>query len=192
MDDTIRTFIAIELSEEIREELGTLQEKLKKCNADVIWVKPDSLHLTLKFLGKISISLVESIKEVLDGVARETASFQIVLSKIGAFPKIDSPRVIWVGLEQGENEVSQISEKLEERLEKISFEKETRPLHPHLTLGRVKSSKNRGELKKSIEEINKGLVPAAKMTVPEIKLFRSTLTPKGAIYTCLSQSSFTN
>lgn len=200
MDETIRTFIAIELSKEIRQGLGALQEKLKKSNADVRWVKPDSSHLTLKFLGNISTSLVEPIKEVLDGIARETAPFQIALSKIGAFPiprraqEIDYPRVIWVGLEEEKNEVSEIREKLEERLEKIGLEKETRPFHPHLTLGRVKSSKNKAELKKSVEELNKGLAypaghkPTAKMIASEIKLLRSTLTPKGAIYTCLCQS----
>ena len=243
MVDTIRAFIAIELSKEIKVKLGVFQEtiactsastkgslpsevlyfpkrqeRLKKSGADVNpvrnintsddknkisngvkWVKPDGIHLTLKFLGNIPTSKISLIKEVLDSIAKETVSFQIALSKIGAFPKIDYPRVIWVGLEEGKDKTIELNRKLEERLEKIGFPKESRSFQPHLTLGRVKSSKNKGGLKKSIELLNRDLPPllsceskkgGAKMTVSEIKLFKSTLTPKGAIYTCLCQATF--
>lgn len=190
MVEAIRAFIAIELSKEIKTKLGILQESLKKSNALVKWVNPDCIHLTLKFLGNISPSLILPIKEVLDDIAKETASFQIAISKIGTFPKIDYPRVIWVGIEEGENKILEINCKLEERLEKIGLPRESRPYRPHLTLGRVKSSKNKGKLKKSIEELNKDLTTTVKMTVFNIKLFKSTLTPKGAIYTCLILATF--
>ncbi len=187
MVDTIRAFIAIELSKEIKAKLSVFQERLEKSGADVKWVKPDGVHLTLKFLGNIPTSKVSLIKEVLDSIAKEIVSFQIALSKIGAFPKIDYPRVIWVGLEEGKDKTIELNRKLEERLEKIGFPKESRSFQPHLTLGRVKSSKNKGELKKSVETLNRDLTTEARMTVSEIKLFKSTLIPKGAIYTCLCQ-----
>ncbi len=191
MDDTIRAFIAIELSKEIKEELAAFQEELKKSGADVRWVKPDGLHLTLKFLGTIFSSKTGEIKEVLQGIAKETTSFQIALSKIGAFPKIDYPRVIWIGAEEEENRISEIKDKLEKRLERIGFHKESRLYQPHLTLGRVKSSKNKTELSKNVETLNRELITTtAKMTVSDIRLFKSTLTPKGAIYDCLCQAAF--
>lgn len=191
MVDLIRTFIAIELSKEIKAKLGILQERLKQSGATVKWVEPDSMHLTLKFLGNISTSLVPSLKDALEGIGRETTSFQITFSKIGTFGKTDHPRVIWVGVEEGEKEILEIKRKLEEKLEKINIPLESRPYHAHLTLGRVKSSKSEG-LKKAVDSLNTDLSATAKMTVSNIQLLKSALTPKKAIYTCLSLATFSN
>lgn len=190
MVDLIRTFIAIELSPEIKVKLDILQERLKQSGATVKWVNPDSMHLTLKFLGNISTSLILSLKDVLESIGRETTSFQIAFSKIGTFGKTDHPRVIWVGVEEGEKEILEIKRKLEERLEKIDIPLESRPYHAHLTLGRVKFSKNEN-LKKAVDLLNADLSTTAKMTVSNVQLLKSTLTPKGAIYTCLSLATFT-
>lgn len=190
MVDLIRAFIAIELSLEIKAQLGILQERLKQFDAAVKWVKPDSMHLTLKFLGNISTSLISPLKDALETIGRETTSFQITLSKIGTFGKTDHPRVIWVGVKKGEKEILEIKRKLEERLEKIGIPLERRPYHVHLTLGRMKSSKNK-ELKKAVASLNADSSTTAKMTAFNVQLFKSAFTPKGAIHTCLGLATFT-
>lgn len=191
MVDLIRAFIAIELSKEVKAQLVILQERLKQSGATVKWVKPDSMHLTLKFLGNISPSLVSPLKDMLEAIGRETTSFQIALSKVGTFGKADHPRVIWVGVEEGEEKILEIKRKLEERSEKLDIPLESRSYHAHLTLGRVKSSKNE-ELKKAVDSLNTDLSATAKMTVSNVQLFKSALTPQGALYTCLSLATFTN
>ncbi len=190
MAEIIRAFIAIELNKEIKAKLDAFQERLKESCADVKWVNPDSIHLTLKFLGNIPPSSVKQVKEILNNVAKKTAPFAIAFSKIGAFPKMDYPRVIWVGMEEGRNNIIELNRNLEDKLEKIGVVKEARPFEPHLTLGRVKSPKNKEELKKIAESLNRSLTTAAKMRVSGITLFKSALSSKGAIYTPLSHATF--
>src|SRR3990167_7792589 len=120
----MRTFIAIELPSEIKDSLRRLQEKLKASKADVKWVEPNNIHLTLKFLGEIEDKKLEKITQIIDDTAKEKNKFQIHISSLGAFPKIDFPRVIWVGVETGDKETKQVAEELEEKTAKIGIPKE--------------------------------------------------------------------
>ena len=182
----MRTFIAIELSEEIRSSLSQIQSHLKYSGADVKWVEKDNIHLTLKFLGEISEAKAEEVKKALDSIARETSKFEITLKDIGAFPKIEFPRVIWVGLDKGAAESVELAAKVDEALSGIGFQKESRPFASHLTIGRVRSPKNREALKEKVTGY-KGPIPGSQMISSAI-LFQSTLTPKGPIYTKLHES----
>jgi 2'-5' RNA ligase len=191
-EQTVRSFIAIELSEEIRKDLKKLIGELKHSEADVKWVEPDNIHLTLKFLGRISAEQIEKIKRLLEGISKEVRPFQISLSNLGAFPKLNYPRVIWIGIEEGKDKLCEINEELEERLEKTGFPKESRKYQPHLTLGRVRSTKNKERLIKQIELLmleTQRSCPIygakTKMEVAKITLFKSTLTPQGPIYSSL-------
>ena len=198
----MRTFIALELSNPIKHELSRLQQELTKSNADVKWVKPENIHLTLKFLGNIDETKLEQIKHILDGISSEEKPFEIHLSELGAFPNLNRPRVLWVGLDKGSSETKQIAAALETELQKIGFPKEERPFSAHLTLGRVKSGKNRdcphGYPSKGTEK-NRDCPPLypSKWTVPifqqitHITLFQSELTPRGPIYTSLHEAKFT-
>ncbi|MFH1678513.1 MAG: RNA 2',3'-cyclic phosphodiesterase, partial [Candidatus Omnitrophota bacterium] len=98
----MRTFIAIELPEEIKNILGEIQDKLKQTRADVKWVQPQNIHLTLKFLGEINEDLVKKIASALNEIAQENSSFNLRLYELGAFPKIKYPRVIWIGAANNE------------------------------------------------------------------------------------------
>jgi len=176
----MRAFIALELSEGIRTELLRLQDELKKAGANVKWVIPDNIHLTLKFLGNIDESRLSEIENVLRPIADANSPFEINLFKIGAFPDINYPRVIWAGIDKGCSQAEEIARNIEGGLEKIGFPKESRPFSAHLTLGRVRSGKNKVGLKEKL--LSTSVRPSA-CPIKHITLFESRLTPHGPIYT---------
>ena len=184
----MRLFIAIDISEEIRESLAQIQSRLKYAGVDVKWVEPKNIHLTLKFLGEVKEEKVEEIISELDDIARTFRPFELSIKDIGAFPKIEYPRVIWVGLDKGAGESKSLAEAIDERLSKLGFAKESRPFASHLTIGRVRSSKNKEALKEKI--LSYDLSPMTYDLIRSITLFKSTLTPQGAIYTKLHEAKF--
>lgn len=183
----MRAFIALELSEEIREELSRLQNELKKTGADVKWVAPENIHLTIKFLGDIEEDKIEQIKQILDSISSRTKAFGISLFKLGAFPSLSHPRVIWAGIDKGCAEVEKIASITGGELEKVGFQKEERPFSAHLTLGRVLSGKNKDGLKQKVLSL---VVQAKSCALKHVTLFRSKLTPRGAIYTPIYTAAF--
>ena len=183
MEQSIRTFIAIELNKGTHSELSSLQAVLKKSDADVKWIDPQIIHLTLKFLGNVDDKKIKDVQNLLNDVAKNFSPFVLSLKGIGAFPKLDYPRVIWVGVDEGKDEASQLAKELEDVLEKIGIPKEDREFHPHITLGRVKSPKNKDRLKSVIEATK--FEPSSKIAVEHLTLFKSQLTPQGPIYTPL-------
>jgi 2'-5' RNA ligase len=183
--ETVRSFIALELRPEIQQELGRIQAELKKADADVKWVKPEGIHLTLRFLGSVSLELIEEIKKLLDQLAKGHKPFALKISGLGAFPKVEHPRVIWVGIEQGKEQSLQLAKELEQGLIKHGFLPEKRSFKPHLTLGRVRSSRKREQLKQLLQSV---AVSNQSMQAETLVLFKSTLTPQGAIYQPLHQT----
>lgn len=181
----MRIFIAIEIPEGVRNLLGQIQTHLKYAGADVKWVVKENVHLTLKFLGEVSEDKISYIKSILDEIGKSTKSFELNLKDIGAFPKIEYPRVIWVGLGKGAPESKALAERIDEALSKIGFQKETRPFASHLTIGRVRSPKNREVLKEKIESYQ--LSTISYQLIGSVILFQSTLTPRGSIYTKLHE-----
>lgn len=187
----MRLFIAIELSDEIKNAVAQIQSHLKYSGADVKWVEKDNIHLTLKFLGEVSEEKCEEVKAALDSAAKETKPFEINLKDIGAFPKIEFPRVIWAGLDKGAAESTAVAKNIDEVLSRIGFQKETRSFAAHLTIGRVRSPKNKAALEEKVETANHETLPAISQTISSVILFQSTLTPKGPIYTKLHEAKFT-
>ena len=186
----MRAFIAIELPKEIRDSLANLQDKLKSTGADVKWVEPDNIHLTLKFLGEIDDQKLDKITSILENIAKDKNYFHICISSLGAFPRISSPRVIWVGIDTGEKETKEIVKALEGKIEKIGIPKEDRPFSSHITIGRTRSALNLQKLAKGLETLESDLkIKVAEFDVTKITLFKSTLTPKGPIYEVLKEAS---
>jgi len=182
----MRTFIAIEISEELRQELSVLQQELKKSEADVKWVAPDNLHLTLKFLGDTEEGKIEAMKRLLNKIAGGQSSFTISFAQIGVFPKPDFPRVVWVGIEKGKDDLMRLATRIEEELFSLKFPKEKRPFSTHLTLGRVRSPQNKDKLKTMINNLE-GFKASNAVGIDGFVLFRSQLTPQGSIYTALEK-----
>ncbi|MBI4336126.1 MAG: RNA 2',3'-cyclic phosphodiesterase [Candidatus Omnitrophica bacterium] len=186
----MRAFIAIDLSDDNKAELSRLRDELKQAQADVKWVQPENIHLTLKFLGEVTDEYVGKVQEALDRIAAGFKPFEVSLLGIGAFPKLDYPRVIWVGLDKGKEEAEEIAKNIEEELEKLGFAKEDRPFAAHLTIGRVRSGKNKEALKDKIETVSCKLLTVSPQLVSSIVLYQSTLTPHGPIYTALHAAPF--
>ncbi|MDP3731918.1 MAG: RNA 2',3'-cyclic phosphodiesterase [Candidatus Omnitrophota bacterium] len=185
----MRTFIAIELPEEIKGYLRRLQDDLKATQADVKWVAPENIHLTLKFLGEVDDKKLEKVNKIIDDTAKEKNRFQMRISSLGAFPKIDFPRVIWVGVDIGDKEVKGIAEELEDKIAQTGIPKEDRPFSSHITIGRTRSSLNREKLVQDLK--NNAELDARKLEfyVTKITLFKSTLTPRGPIYEALKETN---
>jgi len=189
----MRTFIAIELPQEIKAILAGFQEKLKASGADVKWVTPESIHLTLKFLGDANDKKIGPIMEALEEVARKKAGFTIRISSLGAFPGLNSIRVIWAGITQGDDAACQIAEDLEDRIAAIGIPKEKRPFSSHITIGRTRSNLNLDKLAIGIETLGKTLAGInLKFSVNKITLFKSTLTSGGPVYEALKTVSLRN
>lgn len=186
----MRAFIAIELPGEVKDLLARLQDQLKASGADVKWVSPLNIHLTLKFLGEINDKELDKISQILEETAKEKHPFYIRLSSVGAFPRIDFPRVIWVGIDKGDTEAKDITKILEQKLAKIGIPKETRPFSSHITIGRLRSSLNREKLAKNLNILADNFGKQnVEFLVNKITLFKSTLTPKGPIYEVLKVAS---
>lgn len=182
----MRTFIAIELPKEIKEALSRLQEQLKESGADVKWVEPENIHLTLKFLGERDEKKVKQISATLEETAVNHYTYSARISSLGSFPKIDSPRVIWVGIEKGDEETKKIAWELEEKIAKAGIPKEEREFSSHITIGRTRSPANKEKLVAALKNQSEKLITEnLEFTVGKITLFESTLTPKGPVYTVL-------
>ena len=180
---TIRSFIAIELEPGIIEKLRRIEDNLKSTRADVKWVNPSSIHLTLKFIGGIGEGMIEKIAGRAEGIAKRSSPFNLKVEDIGTFPPGRSLRVVWVGVKEDTGRLSQLQEEIEQEMSTLGFEREGRPFSPHLTLGRVRSPKGREELLKKIEE-GKGIA-LGEFPVMSFYLFKSDLHPQGAVYTKL-------
>ena len=187
----MRAFIAIELPPEVRNALGSLEAELKTSGADVKWVKPENIHLTLKFLGERDEKKIKETMRILDEVCAEKNSFSASVSSIGAFPNLDAPRVIWVGIGNGSAQIKEIACELEERISKLGIPKEDREFSTHITLGRTHSGLKRKELTEKIKaiEINYSSRKDLKFEVNKITLLKSTLTPGGPIYEALKTAN---
>lgn len=185
--EALRLFVAIELPEEIRVELGRCQARLaQRLTASVRWVKPEGIHLTLKFLGNVQQHRVNGIEAALSQAAKGSAPLALALQSLGAFPNQRSPRVIWVGLEGDLDALLALQEAVDRGLEAMGFRREARPFSPHLTLGRLREGETALERRLWGEALALEAPPAAvAFRAQDVSLMRSILTPQGAIYSRL-------
>ena len=184
----IRAFIAIPLPDEIIVTLAEIVKDLKSCLPKVSWVKPDNIHLTIKFLGNISEEKVLKIRQIMEKSCLGIAPFFLFGSGLSVFPNIKRARVIWVGVKGDVSLLKTIHYTLDEGLKSLGFVKEDRSFTPHLTLGRIKKIINERVLIDVIKKYKNFSTSSFK--VKEIVLFKSELHPKGAVYTPLERIYF--
>ena len=180
VSEALRTFIAIELGPQVQKTLGAVQEQLRKADADIRWVKPGNIHLTLKFLGEISVKKIKAVSESFPSIFSAFHAFDIAVPHLGVFPGKGNPRVLWAGIEQGAAQATAIAQAVEDYLAKLGFPKERKEFVPHITLGRVRSKRNLPALQAALNDF---VFPQpCRGRVSAVTLFKSTLTPQGSIY----------
>ena len=188
MSELIRTFIGVELDQEVRQALNQIQEQLCDQALDIKWVETGNLHLTLKFLGETSPKKVKAIRENFPTFFKKLSSFEILLSILGAFPNVLKPRIIWAGVSQHTQKIVEVFNRLEKGLNILGLPKDQREFHPHVTLGRVRSFKN---LNKLTAELKRYQMPRAITTrITTVAFFQSQLTATGPIYKVLAKTIF--
>ena len=156
---------------------------LTNTGADLKQVKPQNIHLTVRFLGNISPAMVDAIYEEMKQIF--FTPFEIELRGLGAFPKLSYPRVVWAGIRKGADKLKDVFEQLEPRLRGLGLKPDTKGFSPHLTIARVRTGRNKAQLIKIVQELEDyefGVVKAECL-----RLKKSDLTPKGPIYTTLKE-----
>jgi 2'-5' RNA ligase len=178
----LRCFIAIEMSDPIKKEIGKLLDIMQKHDVDIKWVAPEHIHLTLKFLGSTSDALLPDIRESLSKILSSYKPFYIKICGTGVFPNRKYPRVIWTGIDDSDI-LNKMKGDIEQAMALLGFQKEDKAFNPHLTLGRVRSSKGVMNIVNELD--NYKTMEFGILHIDHIKLMKSDLKPKGAVYTCL-------
>lgn len=177
-----RGFIAIDVN--VTPNILNLLKDITNSNADVKLVEPQNIHITLKFLGDVQEDNIEEIEQIMKDSVKEIEPFTLKLSGTGVFPNQNYIRVVWIGIKDSEI-IETISRSIDERLSQLDFKREKRGFSAHLTIGRVKTAKNKQLLLKAIERYKD--FEFSTQEVNSIKLKKSDLTPKGPIYTTLRE-----
>ena len=174
----VRAFLAIDLDDDLKPKINTIIRQLKQTDAKIKYVELHNLHLTLKFFGDIDTNGLDLLENAIANVLADFNPFNIKIKGCGAFPNTSHIKVIWVGIDE-DSIIRQLHDMLDMEFVKLGFDKDRR-FSTHLTIGRMKSPKNKNKVKSIIEEFEE--VEIGEMEVSKISLKKSTLTPSGPIY----------
>ncbi len=184
----MRVFIALEVPQDVQQRIASLIEVLAASHADVGWVRPEQLHVTMKFLGELSEEQRAATEALIRRVAAGQVPFIVGLRALGAFPSLRAPRVLWVGIDTGQDEVVRLAETLEREGSALGWPVEARPFSAHVTIGRVRSFRGREALLREAERLH--WQPPAPWQVRALTLYQSLLSPSGASYRVLAEAPF--
>lgn len=185
----IRTFIAIEIPDEIKGKIARFQKQVAADEKSIRWVNVKNIHITLKFIGEIPESLVEKIVISIFEKPPQINTFEIGLKGTGAFPNLRRPRVVWVGITSGNEQLTKLVTYLEAQLTILGIPKENRKFKSHVTIGRIK---NNQKLKNPEIFDNPDALDAGEFQAQKIVLMKSELKPSGAEYSVLAEQSLNN
>lgn len=185
MTSMIRTFIAIDLPDLLRSQIVRVQQELRASDADVRWVETQNLHLTLKFIGSIEENDWERIAAALKEALQPFSPFVFHLEGLGVFPRLENPRVVWLGVSEGREKLEQIAAAVEKACVGIGLPAQDHPFTPHLTIGRIRSNKRLEGLIQSLQR--SPMRHPFLVQVRRVLFFKSTLQAMGAIHTPLAE-----
>ena len=194
----IRAFLAVDLPQELRAELATIQQELKrniesemKQNMRISWAQPASIHLTIKFLGDMDEQVIDSLQVAVEQAIGNQTAVNVPLERLGAFPRPQSPRVLWVGpsenWEQGAEarRAAGIHGAIEHACEGLGFLRETKPFSPHLTLARIRIGERHVGVALTQSGVLDRPISLDSLAVESVVLMKSELRPTGSVYTRL-------
>jgi 2'-5' RNA ligase len=183
----VRLFVAVDLDENLRHAAARAVRVVRSSlehreTYGVSWVAPENLHVTLRFLGEVSDDLGRRVEQTFaEPFAVE--SFDLELAGAGTFPPAGAARVIWLGIARGGEQLARLHDEVETRLQPFAFEREDRPYRAHLTIARFRSPAP-SRVREIISTAVAGTI--GRCAVRDVTLYRSQLSPKGAIYTRLA------
>jgi 2'-5' RNA ligase len=183
MADSIRAFIAVELPQALTVDIQKLQDKLKKQRLHLRWVRPQNIHLTLKFLGNIDAKDVADITKSLGQAVQPHRAFALAPQGLGIFPNLKNPKVVWIGVSGDTAKLRELQRSIDDALHLLGFAKEKRPFRGHLTIGRVKERIDSRKIAETLKSC--GLFTSDPFKVDRLALIKSDLRPQGPIYTRL-------
>ena len=194
----IRAFLAVELSQELRAELAVVQQELKhriepemKRDTRISWAQPASIHLTLKFLGDMDEQVIDPLRTALEQAFGSQIAVSLPLERLGAFPRPQSPRVLWIGpsehWEKGAEarRIAEIHGAIEQACEGLRFLRETKPFSPHLTLARIRVGERQVGVALAKGGVLDRQLSLGSLAVESVVLMKSELKPTGSVYTKL-------
>lgn len=184
-----RVFIAIDISDEAREQAARYTDRLKAASAGarLSWTRPENMHLTMRFLGNVDDAGLDAATKATRHASKQVRPFRLKISGTGVFPSAKAARVIWLGIEDPDRGAGTAYRVLEEELVRAGFESENRGFKPHLTLARIKDARSSSDLVKSHLA---AAFEAPEFEINEFVIYESRLSPGGSVYTVLSKHSF--
>ncbi|MBU1045143.1 MAG: RNA 2',3'-cyclic phosphodiesterase [Candidatus Omnitrophica bacterium] len=180
MKKLIRAFIAIELNPKLLDELKKIQKELQHLSGEISWTLPENLHISVRFLGNISPEQIKPIEQIIKNISKQTKSFDLSLGVLGVFPYINGHQVLWAGISSGYSQVTQISTLIARDLKSLNIKAGDKHFHPHITLARIKSLKNKSELNTLIDTIQPAKISEQ---INTIILFKSEINNENPVYT---------
>lgn len=179
--DAIRTFIAVDISPESIKRAGQLIETFQSTGANVRWSDTTNMHVTLQFLGDVPSARTPAVCQAVTRAVAECSPFALQCHGTGAFPDERRPRVIWIGIDEGADELCSLQERIEDAMADLGFPRERRRYHPHLTIGRIRDgSKNLAALRESLEQ-NREFDGGASQ-IEQVVVYASFRDKSGATY----------
>ena len=185
----IRTFIAIPVPESVFVLQGNLKNTIEKKTGKVRWVKRDQLHLTLKFVGDTPEESIDDVRGVMQKVSNQMTPFKIFIQGVGCFPKIERPRVMWVGLDGEIDKLNQLVTAVHDGLDPLGFPRDEKEFHPHITMARAKYPQKKTPDISSFLNTTYDPIP---FRIEKIQFISSELFPNGPVYTILGTHFFGN
>ncbi len=181
----MRLFVAIELSDAVRQALKNVQEALRPKCPDVRWVRPEQLHLTVKFLGEVNDRDVAGVCAAISKAAAVSGGFSMRVRDCGCFPERGAVRIVWAGVQEASGFLKTCVDATEGALAEVGFAREVRPFSPHITIGRVREDRSRGAIRFAVQSHQYAEV---EQEVASLTLMASELSPKGPTYSVVSRA----
>ena len=181
----IRSFLAFRLPDDIRRQVAAIHDELRRSGLGLRWVRPDTIHLTVVFLGDVAEDAMGPLKNAVAPVCARFAPFTAALEGVHVFGGVRNPRVLWIGLAGDTERLGAFRDALQDAVAPCGITAETRPYHPHLTLGRFRRDRGRNAQLKDILERHR-TVASGQWELRELTLFKSDLKPDGAVHTPLA------
>jgi 2'-5' RNA ligase len=185
---SVRVFIAIPLPGDLNAKLVALQQDFRRLQLEAAWVREAGFHLTLRFLGDVDSTQIAPIESCMTATAQHCHPFSLSLAGVGVFPHASSPRVLWVGVQDGTGDLRHIQQRLDAQLRQVGLPPENRPFAPHLTLARLKRVLRRGDFLATLKVHRETML--GQLDVDHIELVESQLHPSGARYSIVNAVHF--